>query len=55
MKLDEKIRWNFSPYLTVFEPKYTFDVIMKCVKSCMHITELVQDEHLWLKSMYKKK
>ncbi len=28
------------------------NVIMQCVKMCIHIAELVQDKHLWLNSIY---
>ncbi len=48
----------FSPYSTL---KYTDEeltacdfskVIMQCMKMRMRFAELVQDEHLWLKSIY---
>ncbi len=58
LKLDE-IEFFTLPYL--FKPKYLyeeltahdlFDMNAQCVKMCLRIVKLVQDEHLWLKSIY---
>ncbi len=63
MLLDDfEVGWDrvFHPTLS-FKPKYLyeeltahdlFDMNAQCVKMCLRIVKLVQDEHLWLKSIY---
>ncbi len=59
LKLEEKMRWSFSPCPNFLNPSTGEEltmcdfsnVIKQCVKMLMRITELVQDEHLWLKSI----
>ncbi len=51
LKLEDKMRWSFLPYTTFLTDETDKDltvgdfsnVIIQCMKSWMHITELVQN------------